>query len=192
MAAAFESYFREQGKLNEADIEQMISMAEIKMLHRNELLLQQGQVSRHKIFVVKGLLRMYGEMENGSEHTLRFSPENSWTLDVESYDLQAPAKSNIAAVEDSEVLLWKKADFEHLLATMPQLNALSKLVISQNIYNSRKRLAIALSATPEEKYDDFIQTYPGLLSRVPLRMIASYLGISLKTLTRIRHAQVHR
>ena len=113
-------------------------------------------------------------------------------MDVESYDRQVPALLNIAAVEDSELLAWTKADFHHLLETMPGLKKLSQQLISRNIYNSRQRLVSALGATPEEKYDEFVQTFPHLLPRLPLHMIASYLGISLKTLTRIRHAQVHR
>ncbi|HVX52595.1 MAG TPA: hypothetical protein VHB48_20715, partial [Chitinophagaceae bacterium] len=123
---------------------------------------------------------------------LQFAPEHSWTLDVESYDRQTPAQSNIAAIEPSEVLLWTKADFEKLLAGMPKLKNFAQQLISSNIYRSRQRLLTALGATPEEKYEEFVGMYPNLLLRLPLRMIASYLGISLKTLTRIRHAQVQR
>jgi CRP-like cAMP-binding protein len=149
-------------------------------------------VCRHKIFIVKGLLRTYGTVADGSEHVLQFAPEDSWTLDVESYDKQVPALLNIAAIEPSEVLLWTKADFEHLLAELPQLKSLSQQLISKNIYNSRQRLLTALGSTPEEKYEEFLRSYPGLLPRLPLHMIASYLGISLKTLTRLRHSQANR
>jgi CRP-like cAMP-binding protein len=156
------------------------------------LLLQQGQVCRYKTFIIKGLLRSFGTAADGSEPILQFSPENSWTLDAESYHLQSPSLFNIAAVERSELLLWTKADFDRLLIEIPELNNFSQQVISSNNYSNRHRLFTTLSATPEEKYEYFVRTFPDLLARLPLHMIAAYLGISLKTLTRIRHAQIHR
>jgi len=192
MITAFETYIRQHTNLSNADIEQVCLPAIPKTLQRNELLLREGQVCRHKIFVTSGLLRTYGTAADGSEHVLQFAPENNWTLDVESYDQQTPATMNIAAVEPSEVLLWHKADFDHLLSAVPGLKAFSQQIVSRNIYHSRQRILLALSATPEEKYDDFVQNHPTLLARLPLHMIASYLGISVKTLTRLRHAQLHR
>lgn len=192
MVAAFKTYIQQHTNLTDADVEQVCLPAIQKTVQRNELLLHEGQVCRYKIFVATGLLRNYGTIADGSEHILQFAPENSWTLDVESYDRQTPATINIAAIEYSEVLLWPKAEFDRLLMQLPGLKAFSQQIISRNIYNSRQRILMALSATPEEKYDDFVQTHPALLSRLPLHMIASYLGISLKTLTRLRHAQLHR
>ena len=192
MMDAFKAYFKTHAGLSDAEIERIWAEGTPKRLQRNELLLHEGQVCRHKIFVVKGLLRTFGTAAGGSEHILQFAPENSWTLDVESYDHQKPSTLNIGAVERTEVLLWAKAGFERMLAETPALKSLANQLISRNIYNSRQRLLSTLSATPEEKYDDFVQAFPNLLPRLPLRMIASYLGISLKTLTRIRQAQLHR
>lgn len=192
MIADFESYLRMQTGMSDKDIERITAAATPRQLQRNELLLQEGQVCRYKIFIIKGLVRTYGTAADGSEHILQFAQEHSWTLDVESYDKQIPALLNIAAVEPTEVLLWPKAEFDRLLDEVPQLKAYAQQLISRNIYNSRQRILSTLSATPEEKYEDFVQAYPGLLSRLPLRMIASYLGISIKTLTRLRHAQLHR
>ncbi len=192
MFTGFETYLRTQTNVSDAEIEQTVSTAKLRSLHRNELLLQQGQICRHKTFIIKGLLRTFGTAADGSEHILHFSPENSWTLDAESYHLQSPAQFNIAAIEKTEVLQWTKADFERLIAGIPALSAYSQHLILSTNYNSRHRLFNALSATPEEKYENFVRCFPGLLPRLPLHMIASYLGISLKTLTRIRHAKLHR
>jgi CRP-like cAMP-binding protein len=191
MQPEFEEYLKTNGLPDEV-IQGISSLAVSKTLRRNELLLQAGDVCRHKVFVVSGLLRSFSSSANGSEHILQFSPELSWTLDVESYDREIPATANISAIETTDVLLWNKKDFNQLLADYPQLKKLSEQIISRNIYYSRQRIATALSATPEEKYEDFISRFPNLLSRLPLHMIAAYLGISLKTLTRIRHAQLHR
>lgn len=188
----FIDYLHANTQLNEAEIQYITSMAAARKLRRNEFLLREGEVCRHKTFIEKGMLRNFGITADGNEHILQFSPANSWTLEVESYDHQTPAKFNIDAIEPTEVLLWAKADFDHVLATFPELKRFSERLIAQNVHNSRRRLLIALGATPEEKYEDFVHDYPELLSRLPLRMIASYLGISIKTLTRLRHAQLAR
>lgn len=192
MHPEFEKHLKKNTSLTEDTIHYINSKAFGKTLHRNELVLQAGDICKHKVFIAKGLLRTYSIDTNGNEHILQFAPEHSWTLDVESYDKQIPSETNIGAIEFTEVLLWHKDDFNKLLSEVPELAKLSQQLISHNIYYSRQRMLTTLSATPEEKYDDFIQRFPNLLTRLPLRMIASYLGISIKTLTRIRHNQLHR
>ncbi|MGN6396926.1 MAG: Crp/Fnr family transcriptional regulator [Mucilaginibacter sp.] len=192
MKAAFESYLRQQTQLDEVGVRRVSSLAISRKLRRNEFLLREGEVCRHKTFIVNGLLRTYSVTPDGNEHILSFSPENTWTLEVESYDRQAPSRSHIDAIEPGEVLQWLKADFNGLLEEIPQLKILAEQMVSRSIHSSRQRIITTLSATPEQKYEDFVQTYPGLLSRLPLRMIAGYLGVSLKTLTRLRHAQMLR
>ena len=192
MIDEFEIYLRAHTNLNDGDIARIRSLALPKTLRRNEFLLREGEICRYKTFVIKGLLRTFGMATNGSEHILQFSPEHSWTLDAESYDCHKPSRYNIAAVEKSEVLLWSKVDFDSLMAGIPRLKSFSEQLISRNIHSGRQRLLAALSATPEEKYHEFIQSFPDFLARLPLHMIAAYLGISLKTLTRIRQAQLRR
>lgn len=138
------------------------------------------------------MLRMFSTSADGSEHILQFAPENGWTLDVESYDKQIPSLVNISAIEPSVILCWTKADFTSLLSDIPQFRSFADQIIARNTYYSRQRMLTMLSATPEERYESFVQNFPGYLSRLPLRMIAAYLGISIKTLTRIRHTQLIR
>lgn len=192
MVAEFENYVRTHSSISEEEIRLITGLAVQRKLRRGEFVLREGEVSRHKIFIAKGLLRTFGLTADGGEHILQFSPEGTWTLDVESYDRQIPSHYHIDAIEPSELLLWTKADFEHLLTSVPGLKMYAQQLISANIYNSRQRLLTALSASPEQKYEDFVQANPGLLSRLPLRMIAGYLGISLKTLNRVRQAQLQR
>lgn len=192
MHSIFEHYLKEHTGLTEELVQQISGLATAHSYRRNEFLLQQGDVCRHKVFICSGMLRTYSTGANGSEHILQFSPELTWTLDVESYDKGTPSVINIGAIETTEVLLWQKNGFEALRNDIPVLKKFSEELISRNIYYSRQRMLTALSATPEEKYEDFVQRFPGLLQRLPLRMIASYLGISLKNLTRIRHAQLQR
>jgi CRP/FNR family transcriptional regulator, anaerobic regulatory protein len=192
MHTEFENYLASQTDLPADTARQISGMATLRRLHKNEVLLNAGEICRHKIFIVQGLLRTYHIKPDGNEHILHFSPENTWTLDVESYDMQVPSLVNIEAVERSTVLLWTKPDFDKLLKDVPELKRFSERLISRAIYHNRNRILTILSGTPEERYADFVNAYPDYLARLPLRMIAAYLGMSLKTLTRIRHAQLLR
>jgi len=167
-------------------------MAVERSLRRREFLLQQGQVCRYKIFITKGLLRAYSAGGDGSEHIVQFSPENSWITDPESLDKGSPSNSNIDALEPSEVVLWTKKDLHYLAANIPGLKAYFDKLISRSSYMFRQRLLSAISLTAEEKYEEFIKKFPHLLERVPLHMVASYLGVTRETLSRIRRTQLIR
>ncbi len=191
MHSEFENYLKNYDLPDEAAC-RISSLAMSRTLRRNEFLMSAGEICKHKVFVMSGMLRIFNITADGNEHILQFSPGHGWVLDVESYDRQVPSKVNIGAVEPSEILYWHKADFEKLLIEVPQLRLYADQLISRNIHHSRDRILSALGATPEEKYEEFVQKFPKLLNRLPLRMIASYLGVSLKTLNRVRHAQLQR
>jgi len=192
MFSGFETYIKEQANLNDHEVQLMRSMAVERSLRRREFLLQQGQVCRYKIFITKGLLRAYSAGGDGSEHIVQFSPENSWITDPESLDKGSPSNSNIDALEPSEVVLWTKKDLHYLAANIPGLKAYFDKLISRSSYMFRQRLLSAISLTAEEKYEEFIKKFPHLLERVPLHMVASYLGVTRETLSRIRRTQLIR
>ncbi|GAB3277887.1 cyclic nucleotide-binding domain-containing protein [Larkinella harenae] len=193
MLVTFENYIKAQGTtLSDEEIRLVGAAATEKTVHRKQTLLQAGDVCRFKIFIVKGFLRTYRVAADGSEHVMQFSPELTWITDGESYTNRTPSAYTIETLEDSRLLLWSRDGFDALLRQMPALREFSEQLISRNLYASRNRLYKAISATPAEKYEDFVKSHPGILSRLPLRMVASYLGVSLKTLTRIRQAQLQR
>jgi CRP-like cAMP-binding protein len=187
----FITYITDAG-LSTDEAAQLCALATKRSIRRKEALLQYGDVCRYKAFVIKGLLRTYRTKEDGSEHVIQFSSENNWNVEPESYDTGTPSAYTVDALEASEVLIWTKKDFEALKIQIPRLAAFSQQIISANVHINRQRLFKAISSSAEEKYDDFMQTYPGLLNRLPLHMIASYLGVTRETLSRIRQAQVSR
>ena len=192
MYADFENYIRERTTLSDEELKLIRLKAIEKKLRKKDSLLREGEVCRQKIFVCKGILRTYRKREDGSEHILLFSPENWWATDPENHDNKTPSHYHIDALEDCDLIIWNKRDFEELYAQIPALKSYTEKLISRSTDLSRHRLFSALSATPEEKYDEFMEIYPGLLARLPLQMIASYIGVSLKTLSRIRQVQLKR
>ncbi len=191
MSALFDHYMKLHcPALSDEDIRQITQVATIRTIRKKQLLLQPGEMCRYKMFVLSGLLRTYRVSPDGVEHTLQFSPEQNWLTDGESYTNQVPSVHYIDALEETQLLLWSRDSFNALFQHIPALKAFSEQLIANNLFISRNRLYKTISATPAIKYEEFIETHPGILLRVPLRMVASYLGVSLKTLTRIRHAQL--
>jgi CRP-like cAMP-binding protein len=192
MFAEFETFIRANTTIGDDDIKLMSSLAVQKTLRKKEFLFHQGEICRYKIFVSKGMLRMFSTKEDGSEYILHFSSEDSWCTDPESFDHQIPSHYNVDALENSEVILWTKNDFNFLFANIPALNVYIQKMIYKNMGLVRERIRCSISLTPEEKYEDFVKNHPDIMARVPLHMVASYLGVSLKTISRVRQAQLLR
>lgn len=176
--------------LNAEELQEINSRALVRKVRRKQLLLQEGEVCMYKMFVAEGLLKTYYIKDDGSEHIMRFSPEGNWCADARSMAEQTASQLNIEVMEDSVVLLWTHEVLSDLVKKIPGLQEYTNYLISQSLYSSYERILSNISATSEEKYQEFVNKYPDLINRVPLHMIASYLGVSRETLSRIRHAQV--
>src|ERR1700712_3872440 len=140
MTTELSNYLRANTTLTEIDIGRIESLAINRKLNKNEFILEAGAICRHKVFVARGLLRTFSVTPDGNEHIIQFAAENGWSIDAESYDQQTPSRVSISAVEQSEILMWIKPDFEMLRNTIPSLRIFAEKIIAQNIYQSRQRI----------------------------------------------------
>lgn len=173
-----------------------ISAEEIGLLLKNctqktvaagTYLLRQGGYCRHTFFVEKGLLRKCGvDDTRGKEAIIQFAPEKWFVTDRDSSFFQQPSQFFIQAMEDSIVLMLDEAIMEQLNKQLKGFIAFNERLLHNHIRQQTKRIYELLSASAEERYLSFIATYPDLLWRVPQWMIASYLGITPESLSRIR------
>lgn len=161
-------------------------MCMIKKLRKRQYLLQAGDTWKYHAFVCKGFLKLYYIDAKGQERIMQFAPENYWTGDRESLSTGLPSKYNIDAIEDSEILLIKKDDFEMLRKTIAAFNDFVNDTIKNNVMALQDRIYANITLTAEEKYNAFLKQFPAISNRIPLHMIASYLGISAETLSRVR------
>lgn len=188
MFEVFEQYLIEKAGLNKQEIAAIRAVSVEKKLRKKQYLLQEGDVCVNNCFIVKGSLRLYLVTEDGTEHMLRFAVENWWMSDQESLNNGTPSQNNIDALEDSEVILISQADYITLQMTIPRLRELVERLKARSFEASQRRILSNISFSAEEKYQNFIKTYPDIFYRIPLHMIASYLGVSRKTLSRIRNS----
>ncbi len=157
-----------------------------KKLRKKQYLLQEGDVSRYTAFVEKGILRMFTVDEKGNEPILQFSPEGWWVADLYSFLTDEPSIYNIEALEDCELLLITKDSWNILLEKMPVFEKFFRILIQNSLIATQRRLMSSISEAAEEKYLKLIDNFPGCIQRVPQHMIASYLGITRETLSRVR------
>lgn len=187
MFESFANYLTEKAGLTSEELKQVEKVTLTKRLRKRQYLLQEGDTSPYNCFVAKGCLRLYRVDEDGAEHILRFAIENWWMADYESYNSGNPSKCNIDALEDSELLLIKKEDLDALYKAIPNLQSFREKLEARSFDASQNRIMSIISNTAEKRYDNFIKSYPQIYNRVPLHMIASFLGVSRETLSRIRH-----
>ncbi len=155
-------------------------------------LLDMGMVCQHSFFVVKGLLRAYTIDDTGKEHIIQFAPENWIISDRSSLYFDEPSEVFIQAIEDSEVILLDKDFFVRAGKKSSAIQTANELLLQRHIRYMQKRINLLLGATAETRYLEFVRMYPDMLLRVPQWMIASYLGITPESLSRVRKELAER
>jgi CRP-like cAMP-binding protein len=158
----------------------------LKKLRKKQYYLQEGDVSKYIGFLIKGAMRMYSVDQKGHEHIVRFGVENWWMGDYESFNMLTPTKYNVDAVEDSELLMISNPQIQHLTDQIPAVAEMIKMLDRRANIATQNRIHAAISLTAEERYQHLQDAYPAFIQRFPQNMIASYLGISPETLSRIR------
>ncbi len=172
--------------LTEEEKDYFISILKVKKLRKKQYLLQEGDVCRYEYFVNKGCLRTYTINDKGQEHIVQFAIEDWWTGDMYSFLTQTPAFYTIDALEDSELLCFDKHTLETLYTKVPKFEKFFRLLLQNAFIASQRRIIESMSLTAEERYCGFIDNYPKMEKRLPLKQIASYLGITAESLSRIR------
>lgn len=180
------SKVEEKIKLSDSEKEICKGLFSPKKLRRRQYILQQDDICKNLIFVEKGILRSYSIDSKGNEHIIQFAPEGWWISDVYSFLTGEAAVYNIEAIEDSELLLISKSSLDELYERVPKFERYFRLLSQANMVATHRRLTATLSASADEKYLRLLSAYPNIVARVPQHMIASYLGITPETLSRVR------
>jgi CRP-like cAMP-binding protein len=177
---------REIAGLSDEEIDLYMSFLVKKTIKKKDHLLMAGDVSTAVAYVNKGCLRRYIIDDHSKEIILNFALEDYWIGDLESLIFQKPTIYYIQALEESELLLLSRKNLFRANEEIPKFKIFHDDKVQRNHYYALKRLSVAKSATPEEKYLFLMKEQPQLFQRIPQHYIAAYLGIEPESLSRLR------
>jgi len=163
-----------------------------RKLRKKQYLLQEGEICKNLVFVLKGLLRTYNIDEKGNEHMSIFGWEGWWISDFNSFLSGEPAVFNIDAIEESELLMLSRQDYEALTLAVPIMDRYFRILYQNSLVTKERRLMSTITHTAEERYLELSASNPKIIERIPQNLIASYLGIAPETLSRIKKNLISR
>jgi CRP-like cAMP-binding protein len=189
--AALNQYFKNDyfpfTPQEEAELARHFTERKVK---RRAFLLQEGEVCRYASFVVAGCFKLYAVDQSGKEHNLLFAVENEWMTDLASFYAEQPSRVYIEAVEPATVLQIRHDDLLGLFTRYHKFDRNFRILVERGYIDLQNRILQNISATAEERYQNFLTQYSHWARRLPNTQIASYLGITPEFLSKIRKDQV--
>ncbi|MEL7123673.1 MAG: Crp/Fnr family transcriptional regulator [Bacteroidota bacterium] len=172
--------------LTDDEFEIITSFFKSKFIKKKKDFLREGEVCHHLAFVTKGAIRSYSIDMKGIEHVVQIALENYWISDLYSFLNFTPSELTIEAIEDTEVLLISYFDLDRMYLEVPIIERFFRKLFERAYSVTLQRLNADHSEPADVRYRNLIESHPDLIQRVPLMHIASYLGITPETLSRIR------
>jgi CRP-like cAMP-binding protein len=179
-------------KLTDNERDSIKAAFDQKRIRKKQYFLREGDVCKYIGFIVKGSARIFTVDEKGHEHIIRFGLESWWISDHESLVNLTPSSYFIEMLEDSELLIISFANANELRNKSRCFDLTVKALDKFQAIAMQKRIHSAIGMTAEERYCDLLRAYPKFFERFPMNMIASYLGLSPETLSRIRKSAIHK
>lgn len=179
-------YINKWSSITIEDEAKIISAFEPVSIQKKKDLLVSGQVCEYLYFITKGCLRSFYIDSKGVEHVYQIRMDNNWIGDIDSYFTRQKSKYNIEALENSHLLRIPVDRLEQLFIEIPSLERYFRILFQKAYINALNRLSSTMWDTAIERYNEMLKEHPEIFKRVSLIHIASYLGVTPESLSRIR------
>jgi len=157
----------------------------IKSYKKREFLIQKGESVKYCYFLISGLLMLVYNDESGDQHIVSFAMEDWWESDFLAYYTQTKATMSLKCLEDTVVFCLSLQDYQKLCTGLQKMEHFFLKKANSGHIGSQQRILSFLTSNAKERYEQLLKQYPSLLQRVPKTLIASYLGVSRETLSRL-------
>lgn len=171
--------------LTDAEFEHVLSHFILKKFKKHQFLIQEGEPVIFDFFVVSGLIKSSHTDEVGKQHIMQFAMEDWWISDYQAYFNQAPATLTVDCIEDTEVFCLSLENRERLCADLHKIEHFFRKKSNSGYIALQQRILSLLNSSAKERYAKLLSQYPLLFQRVPKTLLASYLGVSRETLSRL-------
>jgi len=172
--------------LTPGEVDAFVAVLEERRVNKQEHIVEEGARCQSIYYVEDGILRAYSTDTQGNDHTLMFAIHDWWITDIYAFVQEKPALMNVQAMEESALLELRKSDLDRLYGKVPKFERFFRILMQNAYAREQLRMRENLTVKAEIRYRNFIQKYPLFAERVPLKQIASYLGITPQFLSVIR------
>ena len=185
MSDLLRQYLGDFPELSREEIEAIVRHTHVRTFKKKSILLREGAISSDCYFILSGCVRQY-KVVDGEEKTLAFFTEGQVILSYDSYMDSVVSDHYLSCEENCTLLIGTREGEKALRKEFPKLNFLTHILMPKDLANSQKQLSILISSSPEERYKYLLEHQPELLNRVPLYQLASYIGVTPESFSRIR------
>ena len=185
MSQTFKQQIETIVSLTDEEFDYVMSYFTPRQLRKHQFLVQEGDLVQYNYFIVQGLTKSFYTDDTGREHIVHFAMDNNWVTDAQAFQLQKKSSLNIYCLEKTELLAISYANIEKLCAGLEKMQYYFRKKLSEENMLLQRRIQCLITNNATNRYHDLATNYPELIQRVPKKMIASYLGVSRETLSRL-------
>lgn len=179
------NYFAEISLLSHEELAEVLDQLNFKTFEKGTILIRDGQISTQCFYIIEGFVRQYS-LEDGEEKSIDFFTEHQTVMFLPSITEQKPSKYNFVCMEDVSCIMGDPTEERDMYAKYPKLAILTRSMMEQDFGQTKEDFATFVTSSPKKRYLNLLQNRPDLLQRVPQHQLASYLGITPESLSRIR------
>ena len=172
-------------KLTDEEFAFVLEHFSAKRFKKHQIVLHEGDFARYDFFIIKGLMKVSRLDFDGKEHILQFGMENWWITDAEAFHNKTKSTLSVDCLEDTETFSLTLENKEKLSDELPKMQTFFLKKTTNGYIALQKRILCFLSSNANNRYHNLLTLYPGLIQRIPKAMIASYLGVTRETLSRL-------
>ena len=180
----FRKHIEKFSSLSDEEFNYISSYFKVHKFEKNEVIVNNGQFNTQKYFVLSGLLKSYFLDRSGNEYVLQFAEPESWILDLESFYNNSPSSLIIDCITDVEALSISHKDF---ITLKKEVHIMSDFFCNQRVLyfiQQQNRIKSNLELNSADRFDHFLITHPNIFKKIPMKTIASYIGVRRETLSR--------
>lgn len=187
MKEKFRQHIEKITSLTDEEYDYVYSHFEIKKIDKKDILIKKGQYVEHVFWVINGIIKASYLDQNGKQHIIQFAMEDWWITDYQSFINKTKATIDVTCVESSEVLALSLSNREKICSESHKMANFFRIKSNASNISLQTRILKLLSSNSKERYNEFLSKYPQLIQRLPKHLIASYLGVSRETLSRLNN-----